>query len=134
MFTNHGLLAYSVLRMCVIGCREGFSSQVEIPVSTPSIMIHGQGLSSLISFIGEGFLVRKWEIDMACGLRLVAECPSHVRRMQFPAKLHMTPAMHTSSLVSASELLTLVNILALLLRSLIGGGDLNIIVNLLGWC
>jgi hypothetical protein len=92
------------------------------------------GGDSLISFIGMGFLVRKWEIDMACGLRSVAECPSRVRRMQFPAKLHVTPAMRTFSLVSASELLTLVNILALLLCSLIGGGDLNIIVNLLGWC
>jgi hypothetical protein len=37
--------------------------------------------------------VRKWEIDLACGIRSVAECPSHVRRMQFPAKLHVTPAM-----------------------------------------
>jgi hypothetical protein len=132
MFANHGLLAYSVLRMCIIRCGEGFLSQVEIPVSTPSITIHGQGLSSFISFIGMGYLVRKWEIDMACGLRSVAECPSHVR-MQFPAKLHVTPAMCMSSLFSASELLTFVNILALLLHSLIGGGDLNIIVNLLGW-
>jgi hypothetical protein len=59
------LLAYSVLRICVIGCGEGFSSQV----------------------------VRKWEMDMVYSLRLVAKCPSHVTKMQFPAKLHVTPAM-----------------------------------------
>jgi hypothetical protein len=91
MFANHGLSVYSVLRMCNIGCGEGSLSQVEIPVSIPSITIHGQGLSSLISFIGVGFLVRKWEMDMACGLRSVAECPSRVRRIQFPARLHVTP-------------------------------------------
>jgi hypothetical protein len=55
MFLNHGLLAYSVLRMCVIGCGAGLSSHVEIPVSTPSITICGQGLSSFMSFIGLGF-------------------------------------------------------------------------------
>jgi hypothetical protein len=112
----------------------GLSSHVDIPVSTPSITIHSCGLSSFMSFIGMGFLVRKWEIDLACGLRSVAECPSCVRRMQFPAKLHVIPAMRTSSLSSASELLTFVSILALSLRLLIGGGELNIIVNLLGWC
>jgi hypothetical protein len=57
------------------------------------IIIRGHGLSSLISFIGMGCLVRKWEMDMACGLRSEVRCPSHVRRMQFPARLHVTPAM-----------------------------------------
>jgi hypothetical protein len=71
-FSNHGLLAYSVLRMCVIGCGAGLSSHVEILVFTLSIMIRGHGLSSFMSFIGVGFLVRKWEIDLACGLRSVA--------------------------------------------------------------
>jgi hypothetical protein len=52
MFVNHGLSACSVLRMCIIGCGEGFSSHVDMPVSTPSIITHGHGLSSLISFIG----------------------------------------------------------------------------------
>jgi hypothetical protein len=71
-------------------------------VSTPSITTCGQGLSSLISFIGMGCLVRKWEIDMACGLRSVARCPLHVRRMQFSTRLHVTLAMQMSSLVGAS--------------------------------
>jgi hypothetical protein len=44
--------------------------------------------------------VRKRAIDLACGLRSVAECPSRVRRMQFPAKLHVIPAMQTSILSS----------------------------------
>jgi hypothetical protein len=35
---------------------------------------------------------------------------------------------------SVSELFTFVSILALSLHSLIGGGDLNIIVSLLWWC
>jgi hypothetical protein len=38
-----------------------------------------------------------------------------------------------SSLASASEFLTFVHILALSLHSLIGGEELNMIVNLLGW-
>jgi hypothetical protein len=41
MFANHGLSVCSVLRMCVIRCEEGFSSHVEMPVSTPLIMTHG---------------------------------------------------------------------------------------------
>jgi hypothetical protein len=73
MSANHGLSVYSVLRMCGIGCGEGSSSQVEIPMSTPSITIRGQGLSSLMSLIMLGFLVRKWDMDRACGLRSVAE-------------------------------------------------------------
>jgi hypothetical protein len=85
MFSNHGLSAYNVLRMCVIGCGAGLSSHVDIPVSTPSITIRGHGLSLFMSFIGMGFLVRKWVIDLVCGLRSVAECPSRVRRMQFSA-------------------------------------------------
>jgi hypothetical protein len=72
MFANHGLSAYSVLSMCGIGC-EGSLSQVEIPVSTPLITIRGQGLSSLMSLIMLGFLVRKCDMDRACGLRSVAE-------------------------------------------------------------
>jgi hypothetical protein len=48
IFANHGLSAYSVSRMCVIECGEGFSSQVEIPVSTPSIMIRGVVFTDLL--------------------------------------------------------------------------------------
>jgi hypothetical protein len=132
MLANHGLSACSVLRMCVIGCGEGFSSHVDMPVSTPSITIHGHGLSLLMSFIGIGCLVRKWEMDMVCGSRSAARCPSHVRRMQFPARLHVTPAIRTFCLFSARVLLTLVNILALSIHSLIGGGEVYIIINLLG--
>jgi hypothetical protein len=85
MFANHGLSACSVLRICIIGCGKRFLSQVEIPVSTPSIMTHGQGLSLLIALIWIGCLVRRWVIDMAYGWRSMAEWPLHVRRMQFPA-------------------------------------------------
>jgi hypothetical protein len=56
-------------------------------VSTPLIMTRSHGLSSLMSFIGIGCLVRRWEMDMACGLRSEAMCPSRVRSMQFPARL-----------------------------------------------
>jgi hypothetical protein len=59
-------------------------------MSTPSIMTHGHGL---MSFIGMGCSVRKWEMDMACGSRSVARCPSCVRRMQFPARLYVTLAI-----------------------------------------
>jgi hypothetical protein len=54
--------------------------------------------------------------------------------MQFPARLHVTPAMHTSSLVNVSVLLTFVNICVLSLHLLVDGGELNMIINLLRWC
>jgi hypothetical protein len=49
MFVNHGLSVCSVFRMWVIRCGEGLSSHVEIPMSTLSITICGQGLSSLMA-------------------------------------------------------------------------------------
>jgi hypothetical protein len=52
--------------------------------------------------------------------------------MQFPARLHVIPAIRTSCLFSARVLLMFVKILALSIRSLIGGGDVYIIVSLLG--
>jgi hypothetical protein len=73
MFVNHGLSACSVLRICVIGCGEGFLFQVEIFVSTPLIVTHGHGLCSLMALIWMGCLVRRWVIDMACGLRSMSE-------------------------------------------------------------
>jgi hypothetical protein len=108
------------------------SSHVEMPVSTPSITTRGHGLSSFMSLIGIGCLVRKWVMDKACGLRSEAKCPSRVRSMQFPARLQVTPAMRTSCLDSASVLLTFVKILVLSMCSFIGGGEVNTIVNLLG--
>jgi hypothetical protein len=73
-------------------------------------------------------------IEFACGLRSMAECPSCARRMQFPARLRVTLAMCMSSLANMSVLLTFVNICMLSLHSLVGGGELNMIINLLGWC
>jgi hypothetical protein len=70
--------------------------------------------------------------------RRVGEKSREVRKrtdvpLQFPARLHVTLAMRTSSLFSVSELLTFINICVLLLHSLVGGRKLNIIVNLLWW-
>jgi hypothetical protein len=52
--------------------------------------------------------------------------------MQFPARLYVTLAIQTSCLFSVRVLLMFVKILALSIRSLIGGGDMYIIVSLLG--
>jgi hypothetical protein len=67
--------------------------------------------------------VSRWVIEFTCGLRSMAECPSHARRMWFPARLHVTLVMCTFSLANVSVLLTFVNVCALSLHSLVGGGS-----------
>jgi hypothetical protein len=46
MSANHGLSAFNVFSMCLIGCGDRLSSHVWLPVSTPLIIMQGQGLPS----------------------------------------------------------------------------------------
>ena len=108
MLSNHGLSARRVPKICSIEKGEGMSSQVEIPVSTPSMTMRGHGLSSLMDLISWGVLVRRCVIEFASGLRSEAMWPSRTIKMQLPARLQVTPVMRILDFARLRELFTLV--------------------------
>jgi hypothetical protein len=56
--------------MCSVECGDEVSSHGNMPVSTPSITTHGQGLSLLIALTCCVCLVRRWDMDLVNGVRL----------------------------------------------------------------